>query len=82
MSNACDHCGYKNAEVRPGGGISEQGRIITLKIESIEDLKRDIIKSHSCSLSIPEVDVLVGAGTSFITTIEGIPLRIKNELSK
>jgi hypothetical protein len=31
MSNSCDVCGYRDSEVKPGGGFSDQGRIITLK---------------------------------------------------
>ena len=34
MSNACDVCGYRNSEIKPGGGFSEQGRDIVLKARS------------------------------------------------
>ncbi len=32
MSNACDVCGYRNSEVKPGGGFSERGTQITLQV--------------------------------------------------
>ena len=32
MSNACDVCGYRNSEVKPGGGFSDMGRDITLQV--------------------------------------------------
>ena len=32
MSNACDVCGYRNSEVKPGGGFSEMGRDITVQV--------------------------------------------------
>lgn len=34
MSNACDVCGYRNSEVKPGGGFSDHGRDITLQVRS------------------------------------------------
>jgi zinc finger protein len=44
MSTACDHCGYRDNEVKSGGAISAQGRRITLQVEDSEDLSRDILK--------------------------------------
>ena len=32
MSNACDVCGYRNGELKPGGGFSDQGVVITLQV--------------------------------------------------
>lgn len=31
MSNACDACGYRDSEVKPGGGFSDLARRITLQ---------------------------------------------------
>jgi zinc finger protein len=74
MVSQCDQCGYKDAEVKPGGGISPLGKRITLRVTSIEDLSRDLLKSESASISIPEVDLELGHGTlgGKYTTIEGI----------
>lgn len=44
MSANCDHCGYRDNEVKSGGAISEKGRKMTLKVEDAEDLARDILK--------------------------------------
>lgn len=49
MSNSCDTCGYKNSEVKPGGGVSEKGHRISLQVCDIVDLNRDVIKSDSSS---------------------------------
>jgi zinc finger protein len=83
MVSQCDHCGYKDAEVKPGGGISDRGKRITLLITSVEDLSRDLLKSESASISIPEVDLVLGHGTlgGKYTTIEGILEDIYRQLN-
>ena len=30
MAFVCDFCGYRNSEIKEGGGISEKGKKITL----------------------------------------------------
>ena len=44
MSTNCDHCGYRDNEVKSGAAISEKGKRITLRVEDCEDLSRDILK--------------------------------------
>jgi len=44
MAMACDRCGYKNNEVKPGAGIEEQGVTYTLFIKDSVDLSRDLLK--------------------------------------
>lgn len=45
MSFLCEHCGYKDAEVKITGEISDHGKIITLHANNPKDLMRDIFKS-------------------------------------
>ena len=47
MSTNCDHCGYRDNEVKSGSAISEKGKRITLKVEDKDDLSRDILKVRS-----------------------------------
>ncbi|KAI0675476.1 zf-ZPR1-domain-containing protein [Trametes maxima] len=84
MSTNCDKCGYRDNEVKSGAAISEQGKRITLKVEDREDLSRDILKSESCGLSIPEIDLVLQAGTlgGRFTTLEGILDQVYEELSE
>jgi zinc finger protein len=37
-------CGYKNVEIKGGGGIAEKAKKITLKITKPSDLNRDLFK--------------------------------------
>lgn len=82
MSTICDHCGYKSNEVKTGGAVPSLGRIITLKVTDEEDLARDILKSETCALSIPELKVELTPGTlgGRFTTLEGLLVQIHDEL--
>jgi len=44
MSTNCEHCGYRDNEVKSGAAISPQGKKIILKVEDADDLSRDILK--------------------------------------
>lgn len=44
MSTNCEHCGYRDNEVKSGSAISARGQKISLKVEDREDLSRDILK--------------------------------------
>ena len=46
MADACDACGYRNAEVKGGGGVPELGRRLVLKVTTPGDLRRDVIKAE------------------------------------
>jgi zinc finger protein len=82
MSTVCDHCGYRSNEVKTGGEIPEKGRKITINIETKEDLSRDILKSESCAMSCPELDLSVEPGTlgGRFTTIEGLLTQVREDL--
>ncbi|KAL0044427.1 hypothetical protein WJX82_005915 [Trebouxia sp. C0006] len=74
MSNACDTCGYRSSDIKAGGGVSEKGSNITLAVSEQEDLRRDVIKAESASISIPEADLEVTTGSmgGLVTTVEGL----------
>jgi len=70
----CDVCGYKTTSVRGGGGISEKGTRFTLSVENEDDLNRDVFKSETSKISIPEVGFESSEGSlgSMFTTVEGV----------
>jgi zinc finger protein len=82
MSTVCDHCGYRSNEVKTGGEIPEKGRKITVQVKTKEDLSRDILKSESCAMSCPELDLSVEPGTlgGRFTTIEGLLSQVRDDL--
>ncbi|KAL9708999.1 nucleolar zinc-finger protein [Leucoagaricus gongylophorus] len=84
MSTNCDKCGYRDNEIKSGGAISEKGKRITVKVEDREDLSRDILKSETAGLEIPEVNLVLSHGTlgGRFTTLEGILQQVHEELKE
>ncbi|KAK1216738.1 nucleolar zinc-finger protein [Marasmius sp. AFHP31] len=84
MSTNCDRCGYRDNEVKSGSAISEKGKKITLKVEDKDDMSRDILKSETAGLTIPEIDLVLTHGTlgGRFTTLEGILEQVYEELSE
>ncbi|KAI1337592.1 ZPR1 zinc-finger domain-containing protein [Xylariaceae sp. FL0016] len=82
MSTVCADCGYRSNDVKTGGAIPELGKKITLKVESEEDLARDILKSESCALECPELNLQVNPGTlgGRFTTVEGLLTQVRDDL--
>lgn len=82
MSTTCDHCGYKSNEVKTGGAIPPHGTRITLLCDEAEDLARDILKSETCGMNIPELNLDLTPGTlgGRFTTIEGLLRQVRDEL--
>ncbi|KAG0566349.1 hypothetical protein KC19_7G057100 [Ceratodon purpureus] len=84
MASTCDVCGYKNSELKPGGRIPEKGKKISLVIKSTRDLSRDVIKSDTASVEIPELELELSAGTlgGLVTTVEGLLSNISESLKR
>ncbi|GAA5905998.1 zinc finger-containing protein ZPR1 [Sporobolomyces salmoneus] len=82
MSTNCHDCGYRDTEVKSGGAIADKGRRITLKVEESDDLSRDILKSETAGLVIPEIDLELNPGTlgGRFTTLEGLLNQVYEEL--
>lgn len=72
MSNACDLCGYRSSDIKAGGGVSEKGSHIILDVSEQADLRRDVIKAESASISIPEADLEVTTGTEPCLPVSGL----------
>ena len=78
----CEYCGYRTNEVKTGGEIPEKGRRIWLDVESSKDLGRDILKSATCRLKVPDCNLEVEPGTlgGRFTTVEGLLTQMRNDL--
>lgn len=84
MAFVCDECGYRNSEIKEGGGIGEKAKKITLAVKGPKDLNRDVFKSVSASFRIPEIGLDMDAGSlgSRYTTVEGLLMALGDELEK
>uniref|UniRef100_A0A1I8PJU1 Zinc finger protein ZPR1 n=1 Tax=Stomoxys calcitrans TaxID=35570 RepID=A0A1I8PJU1_STOCA len=82
MATVCEVCGNKTNEVKSGGGIEAKGTKFEVRIESKEDLTRDVLKSETCNLVIPELECEVGPSAlgGRFTTVEGILVAMKNQI--
>ncbi|NXH13032.1 ZPR1 protein, partial [Bucco capensis] len=74
MATNCDSCGHRTNEVKSGGAMEAQGSRITLRITDPSDMSRDILKSETCSVEIPELEFELGMGAlgGKFTTLEGL----------
>ncbi|CUG85471.1 zinc finger protein, putative [Bodo saltans] len=84
MAFKCDFCGYKSNEVKSGGEVSKRGLKLTLRVENESDLRRDVLKSATSSLEIPEIELELTPGTmgGFFSTVEGTLSQIRDNLAK
>ncbi|XP_065186949.1 zinc finger protein ZPR1-like [Sycon ciliatum] len=80
----CPHCGFANKEIQSAGEIQLQGCVWTLDVKSTEDLGRQVVKSDSASLHIPEVDFQVPSQSQpgIFTTVEGLVQRAVDGLEQ
>ena len=81
-STKCDYCNYRTSDVKTGGEIPEKGKRIWLDVKEPSDLRRDILKSESCTMTVPECKVEVVPGTmgGRFTTVEGLLTQIRDDL--
>ncbi|CAL1352629.1 unnamed protein product [Linum trigynum] len=84
MASTCDSCGYRSSELKPGGAIPEKGKRITLCVKNVKDLSRDVIKSDTAGVTIPELDLELTSGTlgGLVTTVEGLVTKISESLER
>jgi zinc finger protein len=82
MAFNCSACGFRNNEVKAGGAVPDLGTEVTLVVKCADDLRRDVLKSDSCMVFIPELELELGCGTlgGVYTTVEGLVKKIHTSL--
>lgn len=80
----CNGCGYHNGQVFIKGPLSPLARTITLTCDSINDLNRQVVKSESASIKIPEIDLDLSEGiiSGKLTNVLGILKAIQKRLTE
>ncbi|CAH8298279.1 unnamed protein product [Eruca vesicaria subsp. sativa] len=81
---ANDFLGGNREQLKPGSAIPEKGKKITLSVKNIADLSRDVIKSDTAGVNIPELDLELAGGTlgGMVTTVEGLVTQIRESLAR
>jgi zinc finger protein len=72
----CDECGWRQTDFIPADGAKPGGWSIC--IDDISVLSARIVRSSSCTVCIPELDLEVNPGTSnagYVTNVEGLLVR-------
>lgn len=70
------------SQVKGGGAVPSLGTEVRLRLDSPEDLKRDVLKSDTCSVTIPLLELEMQSGTlgGVYTTVEGLLKKIHANL--
>lgn len=71
----CPHCKYSNREVQNSSALAETGGCrITLSVQTLKDLNRQIIKAEHATVFIPELELEIPPTTQrgVCSTVEGI----------
>ncbi|XP_039140216.1 zinc finger protein ZPR1-like [Dioscorea cayenensis subsp. rotundata] len=84
MAFECPHCNERNNEVQFAGEIQPKGCIFRLQVPAgcSEMLNRQVVKSDSATIKIPELDFEIPpeAQRGTLSTLEGILMRAADEL--
>jgi zinc finger protein len=86
MSFKCDHCGHRDSEVNSAGeiqrtfsahfgnsaDISAKGVNYTVHLLSRKDLDRQLVKSNTATITLPDYQLTIPPGRGQLTTVEGV----------
>lgn len=84
MATTCDQCGHRTNEVKSGAGIEPRGVRLELRVLEPADLARDVLKSETCTVRVPELELEAGAGllSGRFTTVEGLLDSMRQQLAQ
>ncbi|KAL5347286.1 nucleolar zinc-finger protein [Pseudogymnoascus australis] len=80
MSFNCPHCNFKNSEIQSAGEIQQKGIHCELRLTSLGDFARQVVKSDTCVVKFIELDVEVPAGRGQLSNIEGLLSMVLEDL--
>ncbi|KAK8969094.1 hypothetical protein KSP40_PGU016151 [Platanthera guangdongensis] len=78
MASSCDLCGYRSSELKAGGEIPQKGKRITVCVQNVKDLSRDLLRyicillsnislflfqSDAACVKVPELELELASGT-------------------
>ena len=82
MSFECPHCHHRDSQVQSGGAVQERGHRITLKVRSLADLSRQVIKSETCTLRVQELDFDIPPSRGAVSNLESLLAEARDELQE
>jgi zinc finger protein len=66
MSFTCDECGFRSSDANFSGTLQERGCRHELSVQHKEDLDRQVIKSDSATIIIPELQFEIPAKVLYL----------------
>src|SRR5699024_8384125 len=83
MATNCDVCGNRTNEIKSGAGVEEKGVRITVEVTDESILKKEVVSSDTCNITIPELQLnLNTTGSGRYTTIQGLGLNMIEDLER
>lgn len=82
MSFECPHCHFRNSEIQSAGEIQQRGVRFSLKVETADDLNRQIIKSDTAIFRVEDIDLEIPPGRGQLTNVEGILSMVAQDLGQ
>ncbi|KAG0359541.1 hypothetical protein BGX24_005747, partial [Mortierella sp. AD032] len=80
MAFECPHCGYRSNDLQQANAIAIGGAIYTCQISNKADLNRQLVKTDTATVKIPEIDFEIPAQRGHLTTIEGLLSTVIDDL--
>ncbi len=77
----CDSCGWKHTDFIPSDG--EKPGFSSIVVDSAEKTTARVVRSSSCTIRIPELDLEVspgGSSSGYVTNIEGVIKRFEEAI--
>jgi zinc finger protein len=80
----CPTCGNVSKDISTGEEISQKGRRTTLQVKNLNDMVRELIKSNTCTVIVPELDLELTPGTLGIqfSTVQALFNAVWEDLSR
>ena len=82
ITMVCSGCGWKNTDFIPSDG--EKPGYCSLTLDDVEKLSSRVVRSSSCTIRIPQLDLEVspgGSSSGYITNIEGVITRFDEAIA-
>lgn len=80
MSFRCDHCNFQNNEIQPAGTVQPKGTHYELRLTTLDDFSRQVVKSDSATVKFIELDIEIPAGRGQLTNVEGLLTTVIDDL--
>lgn len=80
MSFSCEHCNLQNNEIQAAGTLQPKGTHYELRLTSLPDFSRQVIKSDTATVKFIELDLEIPPGRGQLSNVEGLLTTVLEDL--